>query len=107
LSNPRGINSQIPENAANTYPEKASGALFRKCRICCNTLSAETTLGKLKLRAKRFGRVCRQQYLCCVLAKQGDLATAKKNFELVKDHLITTEENELLAECRQATGEYN
>jgi len=46
-------------------------------------------------------------YLCCVLAKQGDLASAKKDFALAKDYLIATEESELLAECRQATGEYN
>lgn len=46
-------------------------------------------------------------YLCCVLEKQGDLASAKKNFGLAKDYLVATDENELLAECRQATGEYN
>jgi hypothetical protein len=45
-------------------------------------------------------------YLCCVLAKQGDLATAKNNFSLAKDYLIATKEDELLAACRQATGEY-
>lgn len=45
-------------------------------------------------------------FLCCVLAKQGDLVAARKNLALAKEYLIATEENELLAECRQATGEY-
>jgi tetratricopeptide (TPR) repeat protein len=46
-------------------------------------------------------------YLCCVSAKLGDLTSAKKNFALAKDYLVATKEDELLAECRQATGEYN
>lgn len=46
-------------------------------------------------------------YLSCVLAKQGDFSAAKKNFALAKDYLIATGENELLAECRQATGDHS
>jgi tetratricopeptide (TPR) repeat protein len=45
-------------------------------------------------------------YLCCVLAKQGEASAARKNFALAKDYLIATDEEELLAECRQATGDY-
>jgi len=43
-------------------------------------------------------------FLCCVLAKQGDLSAAKKNFELAKEYLVATKEDELLAECRQLIG---
>jgi tetratricopeptide (TPR) repeat protein len=43
-------------------------------------------------------------YLCCVLAKQGDLSGAKKNFEMAKEYLIATKEDELIAECRQLIG---
>jgi len=44
-------------------------------------------------------------YLCCVLARQGDLPTAKKCFVLAKKYLIATEEVELLGECRELCGE--
>ena len=54
-------NSRVPGNARNTCQRMASGARFRKCRICSNTLSVEITLGKLKLVAKRFAGVCRQR----------------------------------------------
>ena len=47
-----------------------------------------------------------RSYLCCVLAKQGDLAGAKKLFASAKEYLEATKEDELLAECRQLTGEY-
>jgi hypothetical protein len=40
-------------------------------------------------------------YLCCVLAKQGDKEAAKKNFDLAREYLVATKEDELLAECRQ------
>lgn len=46
-------------------------------------------------------------YLCCVLAKQGDLAGAKRCFALAKEYLIATKEDELLAECRQLIGTPN
>ena len=62
---------------------------------------------KVKWRPFKDGHLSiARAYLCCVLAKQGDLESAKKNFALVKDYLVATEENELLAECRQATGDY-
>ena len=44
-------------------------------------------------------------YLCCTLARQGDLAGAKKCFLLAKKYLNATKEDELLAECRQLIGE--
>lgn len=44
-------------------------------------------------------------YLCCVLAKQGDLQAAKKNLDLAREYLIATDEDELLAECRHLIGE--
>lgn len=43
-------------------------------------------------------------YLCCVLAKQGDLAAAKSNFNLAKEYLAATKEDELLAECQRLIG---
>jgi hypothetical protein len=43
-------------------------------------------------------------YLCCVLAKQGDLAGAKKRLALAKEYLVATKEDELLAECRELCG---
>ena len=44
-------------------------------------------------------------YLCCVLAKQGDLAGATKCLALAKNYLVATKEDELLAQCRQLCGE--
>jgi len=44
-------------------------------------------------------------YLCCVLAKQGNLAGAKECLALAKEYLVATKEDELLAECRQLCGE--
>ncbi|HEX3856294.1 MAG TPA: hypothetical protein VHY30_03235, partial [Verrucomicrobiae bacterium] len=44
-------------------------------------------------------------YLCCALARQGDLAGAKKCFALAKKYLNATKEDELLGECRQLIGE--
>ena len=44
-------------------------------------------------------------YLCCVLAKQGDLPAAKKCFARAKKYLVATKEDELLAECRELCGE--
>jgi tetratricopeptide (TPR) repeat protein len=46
-------------------------------------------------------------YLCCVLAKQGDLAAAKKYFTEAKEYLIATEETDLIQECKQALGASN
>ncbi len=45
-----------------------------------------------------------RSYLCLVLAHQGDLEGAKNNFSAAKKYLIATQEDELLAACRQATG---
>lgn len=44
-------------------------------------------------------------YLCCVLAKQGDLPAAKENLDLARKYLEATKENELIAECRRSIGE--
>jgi tetratricopeptide (TPR) repeat protein len=44
-------------------------------------------------------------YLCCVLAKQGDLTEARKCFAQAREYLIATEETELLEECKKAVGE--
>jgi len=43
-------------------------------------------------------------YLCCVLAKLGDLTTAKKCFEKAREYLIATGEKELMMECQKAIG---
>lgn len=43
-------------------------------------------------------------YLCCALAKQGDMEGAKKNLNLAEKYLVATKEEELLAECRRLTG---
>jgi len=43
-------------------------------------------------------------YLCCVLAKQGDLSGAKQNFAEAKAYLIATGETELLEQCQKATA---
>jgi tetratricopeptide (TPR) repeat protein len=57
---------------------------------------------KAKTRPFRDGHLSvARAYLCCVLVKQGEMAAAKKNFELAKDYLIATQEDELLAECRR------
>jgi hypothetical protein len=43
-------------------------------------------------------------YLSCVLAKQGDLQAARTNFEMAKEYLVATKEDELIAECRRLIG---
>lgn len=63
-------------------------------------------LEKAKGRPYRDGQLAiARAYLCCVLAKQGDLAGAKKCFAQAKKYLIATDEAALLAECRQLCGE--
>jgi tetratricopeptide (TPR) repeat protein len=70
--------------------------------------SAIELLDKAKSRPFRDGNLSvARAYLCCVLAKQGDIAGAKRSFALAKEYLIATKENELLAECRQLIGEPN
>ena len=61
LCKPYRIISRVHGNARIACQKMASGARFRKCRICFNTLSAEITLGKLKFTGKQFGRVCKLQ----------------------------------------------
>jgi tetratricopeptide (TPR) repeat protein len=46
-------------------------------------------------------------YLCCVLAKLGDLNTAKEYFAKAKKYLIATGESNLLEECKRAIGDIN
>jgi len=41
-------------------------------------------------------------YLCCVLARLGDSAGARKQFDMAKEYLIATKENDLLKECENA-----
>jgi tetratricopeptide (TPR) repeat protein len=43
-------------------------------------------------------------YLCCVLARQGDMPAARKCFDQAKPYLVATGEDELLAECQNALG---
>ena len=43
-------------------------------------------------------------YLCCVLAKLGDIEAAKKCLAQARMYLVATKENELLAECEKAVG---
>ena len=60
---------------------------------------------KAKSRPYRDGHLSiARAYLCCVLAKQGDLAGAKRCFALAKEYLVATKEDDLLAECRQLIG---
>ena len=40
--------------------------------------------------------------LCCVLARQSELAAAKKQFAEAKTYLESTDESELLEECKRA-----
>ena len=61
---------------------------------------------KAKGRMYRDGHLSvARAYLCCVLARQKNLVGAKKCFALAKKYLVATKEDELLAECRQLTGE--
>jgi tetratricopeptide (TPR) repeat protein len=53
---------------------------------------------------KGAGLSISRAFLCCVLAKQGDLPAAKKNFESARAYLEATNEDELIAECRQLVG---
>jgi tetratricopeptide (TPR) repeat protein len=72
----------------------------------CGLEAAIELAEKAKGRPYRDGRLSvSRAYLCCVLAKQGDLAGAKKCFALAKDYLVATKEDDLLTECRQLTGE--
>ncbi len=70
--------------------------------------TAISLVDKVKWRPFKDGHLSiARAYLCCVLAKQGDAQEAKKNFRMAKNYLLATKEDELLADCRQATGEYN
>ena len=61
---------------------------------------------KAKGRPYRDGHLSvARAYLCCVLAKMGDMRAAKDCLALAREYLIATEETELLAECRKAVGE--
>lgn len=61
---------------------------------------------KAKGRPYRDGHLSvARAYLCCVLARQGNLAGAKKCLALAKEYLVATKEDELLAECRELCGE--
>ena len=41
-------------------------------------------------------------YLCCVIAKQGDLVAARKLFGQAIEYLVATNEAELIEECNRA-----
>ena len=43
-------------------------------------------------------------YLCCVLAKQGNLPAAKQNFAEAEKYLVATGETRLLEQCQKATA---
>jgi tetratricopeptide (TPR) repeat protein len=43
-------------------------------------------------------------YLCCVLAKQGQLEAARKSYAEAHPCLVATGESELIADCEQALG---
>jgi len=43
-------------------------------------------------------------YLCCVLARQGDFGSAKKELAQAKEYLLATDEKDLLAECNRLVG---
>jgi tetratricopeptide (TPR) repeat protein len=61
---------------------------------------------KAKARPYRDGHLgVARAYLCCVLAKLGDLPAAKECFALAQEYLEATEETELIAECRRLIGE--
>lgn len=73
-----------------------------------NLETAIQLVEKVKWRPFKDGHLSiTRAYLCCLLAKQGDLQAAKRNFALAKDYLIATKEDELLTECRQVIGDYN
>jgi tetratricopeptide (TPR) repeat protein len=72
----------------------------------CELETAIEDVEKLKRRPYRDGHLSvARAYLCCVLAKQGDLPTAKQCLARAKRYLIATKEDELLAECRELCGE--
>ena len=43
-------------------------------------------------------------YLCCVVARQGDTAFARKLLADARPYLVATDETALLAECERATA---
>jgi tetratricopeptide (TPR) repeat protein len=71
-----------------------------------NLENAIEILDKIKSRPGRDGHLSiARAYLCCVLAKQGDLPAAKTHFAQAKEYLVATKEDALLAECLQLIGE--
>jgi tetratricopeptide (TPR) repeat protein len=68
----------------------------------------ETTIDVIEKRKwfpfKGAGLSISRAYLCCVFAKQGDLPAAKRNFDLAREYLEATKEDELIAECRGLIG---
>ncbi len=67
----------------------------------------EAALAALEQRHQPFrdgGIALTKAYLSCVLARQGEMAAARKQFAEAKDYLVATEETELLAECQRMVG---
>lgn len=68
----------------------------------------ETTIDIIEKRTwfpfKGAGLSISRAFLCCVLAKQGDLPAAKRNFDLARKYLEATKEHDLIAECRGLIG---
>jgi tetratricopeptide (TPR) repeat protein len=63
-------------------------------------------LEKAKGRPYRDGHLSvARAYLCCVLAKLGDLQGAKNCLALSREYLVATEETDLLTECCKLVGE--
>jgi tetratricopeptide (TPR) repeat protein len=70
-----------------------------------NLATAIEMVEKVPSRPYRDGHLSvARAFLCCALAKQGDLPAAKQCFAQAKAYLVATRETELIAECQQLIG---
>jgi tetratricopeptide (TPR) repeat protein len=105
----KAADSPLPE-VAKPFRIRCLGVIaYLECDYATAKRELETAIDlveKTRGRPFRDGHLSVSRgYLACVLAKQGDMAGAKKCFSQAKEYLVATKEDGLLAECRGLIGE--
>lgn len=116
LKDPDKARAALAETEKETLMDIAKPFLFR-CRGILAFLEGDNTTAKQEFEASlaamekfphvpyRDGHISvTKAYLCCVLANQGDVPAAKRNFMAAKEYLVATGETELLERCQRATS---
>jgi tetratricopeptide (TPR) repeat protein len=115
-SDPFKAREALAEAEKSTIPDLAE-PFYLRCRGISALLEGDYATAQRELHASlaimqktphipyRDGHISvAKAYMCCVFAKQGDQAAAKKNFVEAEEYLVATGENELLEQCKRAMG---